>query len=152
MSPLKVDEDRTVRIERLVTTRRVNAWGDQESGWRDAITMFQTQFFIRFMRSQITGNFPRAALTSEETGIPGFASPGAIADLLVHAYKFLERQGLVEKTELFADLLIVERNAFDANRVDVLMRPDLVNQLVIVAAIVETNLEYEQNLGLALAA
>ena len=48
--------------------------------------------------------------------------------------------GLVEDTEEFKNELIVERNADDVNRVDVLLPPDLVNQFRVFAAKTEFRL------------
>lgn len=141
ISTFTVDPDRTVRLNRVVTTRRNNVWGEPDPSWRDVNTLFQASYFVRAMRAAITGTFPRAALTDEDSGIPGFASPGQIRDVLIHEYKRLERLGLVENVKLFAEGLVVERDEVDANRVNVLMRPDVVNQLVVVAALVETHLQ-----------
>lgn len=44
---------------------------------------------------------------------------------------------------VWAQDIIVERDEFDANRVNVFMRPDFANQLRIVAALVEENLHLE---------
>ena len=63
--------------------------------------------------------------------------PSAIA-----AYSILESMGLVENMELFKANLIVERNATDPNRVDVLFPPDLVNQLRVFAMLVQFRLQY----------
>lgn len=137
------DKDGTVRVNRDVTTYKTNVWGDADASWRDANTLFQASYFVKRMRGAIQGAFPRAALTSEDTNIPGFASPGKIYDVIVHEYRRLQNEGLVEKVDLFAEGLVVERDEIDANRVNVLMRPDVVNQLRVVAAIVETNLELD---------
>lgn len=144
ISTFKVGDNRQPVIDRVVTLRKTNAWGDPDPSWLDAVTMFQAAFFTRFMRSAITGAFPRSALTTENTGIPGFASPEQIKNVILVAYLFLVREGLVENYPLFAEALIVERNAIDANRVDIMMRPDLVNQLVIVAAAIETHLQLNE--------
>lgn len=48
--------------------------------------------------------------------------------------------GLVEDTEEFKNELIVERNADDVNRVDVLLPPDLLNQFRVFAAKTEFRL------------
>lgn len=143
ISTLMVNDSDEWIIGRLVTGRRVNDWGDADSGWRDAVTMFQTMYFARRMRQAVTSTFPRAALTTVDSGIPGFASPGAIRDLYIHEYKRMEAEGLVENSAAFAEALIVERNATDANRIDSLIKPDLVNQLRIVANLIETHLELE---------
>jgi phage tail sheath gpL-like len=151
ISTWRADQDRTVRLDRVVTTYKTNVWGDPDASWRDAVTLFQAQYFVRRMRAAITGTFPRAALTTEDVNISGFASPGKIQDLLIHEYKALAAEGLVENPNLFAAGLVVERNAVDANRVDIMMRPDVVNQLRIVAAVVETHLELDEaRLALAL--
>lgn len=139
-----VDDANDVRIQRLVTGRRLNDWGDEDASWRDAVTMFQTMYFARRMRQAVTNVFPRAALTTRDTGLPGFASPGAIRDLYIHEYKAMEALGLVENSDAFAEALIVERNATDPNRVDSLIKPDFVNQLRIVANLIETHLELER--------
>lgn len=146
ISTFKVDPDRTVRLDRLVTTYKTDVWGDPDGSWRDAVTMFQTMYFVRSMRAAIRGAFPRAALTDTDTGIPGFASPGTIKDVFIHNYRNLESVGLVENTLLFAEHLIVQRNSINANRVDAYMPIDVVNQLRTVAALVETNLEFDKTL------
>lgn len=137
------DDAGDVHIGRVVTTRRVNDWGDPDPSWRDAVTMFQTMYFARRMRAAVTGAFPRAALSTRDTGIPGFASPPRIKDLYIQEYMKMQKQGLVENSELFAQSLVVERNANDPNRVDSLIRPDFVNQLRIVANLIETHLELD---------
>jgi phage tail sheath gpL-like len=143
ISTWTVDDSRQVSIGRLVTTRRLNDYGDEDPSWRDAITMFQTQYFIRRMRAAVTTAFPRAALSDTDLGIPGFASPGAIRDLYIHEYKAMEAAGLVENSDAFAASLVVERNATDPNRVDSLIRPDFVNQLRVVANLIQTFLEID---------
>lgn len=145
----QVDDDRTIRISREVTTYKTNVWGDLDASWRDAGTLFQAMYFTRYMRALITSTFPRAALTDQDSGIEGFASPGQIRDLIIHGYKQLEAAGLVENVNLFAQALVVERNIFDPNRVDVLVRPDMVNQLRVVAFLVETHLQLQGSFALS---
>lgn len=143
ISTFHVDRDTTCRIDRIRTLRKLNLYGDPDPSWADAITMFQAQYLVRAMRAAITGAFPRAALTTEDSGIPGFASPGMIKMVIIHEYKRLQRLGLVENANYFSQYLIVERDDVDRNRVNVLMRPDMVNQLRVVAVIVETHLELD---------
>lgn len=141
MSTFTVDRDGTARIERVRTTRKYNLYGDPDPSWADAVTMFQAMYFVRQMRSAITGAFPRAALTTQDSGIPGFASASQIRMVINHEYRRMEKLGLVENSELFTQYLIVERDEVDRNRVNCLMRPDMVNQLRVVAVLVETHLE-----------
>jgi phage tail sheath gpL-like len=143
MATYTVDPDRTVRLERLCTLYKTDTAGFPDASWRDAVTLFQAAYFVRYMRNAITGAFPRAALTEQDTGIPGFASPGTIKDVVVHNYSHLVDVGLVENLELFAAYLVVQINSQNPTRVDCLMRIDVVNQLRILAALVETDLRLD---------
>jgi phage tail sheath gpL-like len=95
---------------------------------------------VRAFRTRITGKYARAALTDRDTGIEGFVSPEQLRDELIAEYGFQESQGLVENTEIFAQALVVERNATEPDRVDAMARADLVNELGIFALLVESNL------------
>lgn len=68
---------------------------------------------------------------------PGNAvvTPSVIRAELIALMRELEEKGLVENVETFKEQLIVERNADDRNRVDVLAPPDLVNQFRIFACL-----------------
>jgi phage tail sheath gpL-like len=142
-STFHVMPDTSCVIDRVRTTRKYNLFNDPDPSWADAVTMFQAQYFVRSMRTAITGAVPRAALTDEPIGINGFTSPPEIENIVIHEYKRLQSLGLVENVELFSQYLVCERNPVDRNRVDILMRPDFVNQLRVVAVVVETHLELD---------
>jgi phage tail sheath gpL-like len=144
LSTFHVEADTTCRIDRVRTTRKSNLYGDPDPSWADAITMFQAMYFVRQMRAEITGAFPRAALSDEPTGINGFTSPPEIEMIILNTYDRFVTDGLCENPDLFSQLLVVERDSVDANRVNALMKPDFVNQLRVVAALVETHLELVQ--------
>jgi phage tail sheath gpL-like len=57
----------------------------------------------------------------------------------------MEEVGLVENAKLFAKYLIVERDSTNPNRVNVLLPPDLVNQLRIFALLNQFRLQYGAN-------
>ena len=59
-------------------------------------------------------------------------------------YRQLEREGIVENFDLFQQYLIVERNANDPNRLDVLFPPDYVNQLRVFAVLNQFRLQYNE--------
>lgn len=142
VSTWRVAEDRqTMLIEDVVTHYKRNIYGDPDDAWKGLNTMYQTMFFVRSMRAAITSAFPRCALTDVRTSIQGFTSPPQIRDEMIHEYMQLEARGLVENSTLFAQALIVERDANNTNRVNALLRPDLVNQFKLLAAVVKTNLE-----------
>jgi phage tail sheath gpL-like len=61
---------------------------------------------------------------------------------LVADYAAMERAGIVERSDLFAENLIVEIDETNPNRVNVLYPPDLVNQLRIFAVLNQFRLNY----------
>ena len=61
---------------------------------------------------------------------------------LIALYRRLELEGIVENADLFKKYLIVERNASNPNRLDVLFPPDYVNQLRIFAVLNQFRLQY----------
>ena len=71
-------------------------------------------------------------------------APSIIRGEIISLYKQLEDKAIVENTALFAKYLIVERNKDDPNRVDVLLPPDLVNQLRIFAVLAQFRLQFNE--------
>jgi phage tail sheath gpL-like len=69
-------------------------------------------------------------------------TPSVIRSELIAQYAALETKGLVENADLFAKYLVVERDADDPNRINVLLPPDLVNQLRIFALLAQFRLQY----------
>lgn len=142
------DNAGTVMIQRAITTYQTNKFGDADNSYLDVTSMFTLAEIITTFKSVITSKYSRHKLVSDGTNFgPGQAivTPAIIKSELIAQYKQLERKGLVENTDLFAKYLIVERNADDPNRVDVLLPPDLVNQLRIFALQAQFRLQYSEN-------
>lgn len=134
-----------LRIERAVTTYQVNAFGDADVSYLDSETLHTLAYIIRYLKSVITSKYPRHKLASDGTKYgPGQAvvTPSVIRGELIAAYQRLETAAIVENTDLFKANLIVERNADDPNRIDVLLPPDLVNGLRIFAMLAQFRLQY----------
>jgi phage tail sheath gpL-like len=105
--------------------------------------MAQNMFAIRYLRAKVTGTWGRAALIDENpNGIQGVATPEAIRQTIVHGYQELSNLNVVENVDEFEEQLIVERNAVDANRVDIYLPADQVNQLRIIAVNYVSHLQY----------
>jgi phage tail sheath gpL-like len=60
---------------------------------------------------------------------------------LIAAYQTLEYNGYVQKSQAFAQALIVQQNAQNPNRVDVLWPGTLINQLRIFALLAQFRLQ-----------
>ncbi|HHH0130275.1 TPA: phage tail sheath C-terminal domain-containing protein, partial [Yersinia enterocolitica] len=74
-------------------------------------------------------------------------TPKVIRGELLSVYRQLERAGIVENFELFKQYLIVERNADNPNRLDVLFPPDYVNQLRVFAVLNQFRLQYSEEVA-----
>ena len=61
---------------------------------------------------------------------------------LIAQYSAMEAEGLVENMAAFKAALVVERDANDPNRVNILYPPDLVNQLRVFAVLAQFRLDY----------
>ena len=115
---------------------RVNKYDVNDVSYLDVETI-KTLSYIRYaIRSRITQKFPRHKLADDGTrfgaGQP-IATPSIIRAELIALFTELETAGLVENFDAYKDSLIVERDANDRNRINVLSNDDLVNQFRIYA-------------------
>lgn len=144
ISTFTVDDDGTVRIENLITTYQKNSYGDEDDSYLQVETLFTLAFVVRFLRSQVTSRFSRMKLAANGTRFaPGAAiiTPNIIRADQIAQYQTLEYQGYVQDSAGFAAGLIVEQNANNPNRVDVLWTGTLINQLRIFALLNQFRLQ-----------
>lgn len=137
----------TVMIERAVTTYQRNSFGDADASYLDSETMHTLAYVLRRMKSLITTKYARHKLANDGTRSgagQAIVTPSVIRGELVALYRQLELSGIVENADLFKQYLIVERNADNPNRLDVLFPPDLVNQLRIFAVLNQFRLQYAE--------
>ncbi|CAN0622153.1 Phage tail protein [Burkholderia multivorans] len=133
------------RIERAVTTYQKNAFGQPDNSYLDSETMHQSAAIIRFLRTAVTSKYPRHKLADDGTAFgPGNAilTPSMARAEMISAYFEMEELGWVENADLFAKYLIVERDANDTGRLNVLFPPDYVNQLRVFALLNQFRLQY----------
>lgn len=138
-------DDGVMRVERAITTYQKNAWGAPDVSYLDSETLFTSAYVLRRLRQLITSKYGRHKLASDGTRFgPGQAivTPAVIRAELISEYGKMEREGIVENSEAFAAHLIVERNANNPNRLDVLFPPDYVNQLRVFALLNQFRLQY----------
>lgn len=137
-----------LRVERAITTYQKNAFGQADPSYLDSETLHQLTEVTRRLRNRITSKYPRHKLASDGTRFgagQAIVTPSVIKGELIAEYADMELSGLVENAELFKKYLIVERNATNPNRIDVLLPPDLVNQLRIFAVLNQFRLQYGAN-------
>ncbi|WON77835.1 phage tail sheath subtilisin-like domain-containing protein [Serratia sp. UGAL515B_01] len=140
-------EGGVVRIQRDITTYQKNAYGNADNSFLDSETLHTSAYVLRRLKSVITSKYGRHKLANDGTRFgPGQAivTPSVIRGEILAVYRQLERSAIVENFDLFAQYLIVERNADDPNRLDVLFPPDYVNQLRVFALLNQFRLQYQE--------
>lgn len=136
ISTYSVDAGGRVLIERAITTYQENAYGVADTSYLDVTTPATLSYLRYATRARITQKFPRHKLADDGTRFgagQAIVTPSIIRAELLALFRELEEQGLVEDFEQYKTDLIVERNASDPNRVDVMSPPNLVNQLRVFA-------------------
>lgn len=134
-----------LRIERAITTYQKNSWNQTDPSYLDSETMHQLTEITRRLRYAITQKYPRHKLANDGTRFAAgqaIVTPSVIRGELLAEYAAMEEIGLVENAKAFAKYLIVERDSNNPNRVNVLLPPDLVNQLRIFALLNQFRLQY----------
>lgn len=143
IATMTVDAAGVARIERAVTTYRLDAGGLPDVAWLDLETVTTMAYLRASLRARIAAKFPRHKLADD--GYPYGAGQAVVtpsilrAELLALAREW-ETAGLVEGIDQFAADLIVERDANDPNRINALVPPDVVNQFRSFAAAIQFRL------------
>lgn len=136
IATVRVSTAGAVTVERLVTTYRTNEAGGTDPAYLDIETLMTLQYIRWDWRNYILVKYPRHKLANDGTRYaPGQAvvTPLIMKAEAIAKFTDWESLGLVEGFSQFKRELIVERNASDPNRLDVLMPPDMVNQLRVCA-------------------
>lgn len=137
-----------LRVERAITTYQKNAWSQSDPSYLDSETLHTLTEITRRMRNRITQKYPRHKLANDGTRFAAgqaIVTPSVIRGEIMAEYSDMEELGLVENAKLFAKYLIVERDSTNPNRINVLLPPDLVNQLRIFALLNQFRLQYGAN-------
>jgi phage tail sheath gpL-like len=141
--------DNQPKILREQTTYQFNLFSQSDDAYELVSTLATLAKVLRNQKHAITSKFPRSKLADDGTKFgPGQAivTPGIVKAELVNQYQLDMWVGLVENLKEFKAHLIVERNANDPNRLDVLYPPDLINQLRIFAVLAQFRLQYDRGI------
>lgn len=134
-------------IERAVTTYQKNKYGEKDNSYLDSETLHTSAYVLRALETCVTSKYGRHKLANDGTRFgPGQAivTPSVIKAEMCAQYQIMEEAGIVENFDLFKQYLVVERDANDPNRVNVLFPPDYINQLRIFALVNQFRLQYQE--------
>jgi phage tail sheath gpL-like len=126
-----------VLLERPITTYLTNAAGNADTSYLDVNTMLTLGYLRYTLRVRWAAKFPRMKLADDGiAAAPGQAivTPATLRAELIALARDWEAAGLVQNIDEFKSLLVVQRNATDRSRVDVLIPPDIVSGLRVTAA------------------
>ena len=142
-----VNDDGIPAILRESTTYQKNVYGQGDDAYELVPTLATLAALFRSQRFAITSKYPRHKLADDGTRFgagQAIVTPNIIKAELVAQYRQDEFLGRVENARAFKQNLIVERDANDPNRVNVLYPPDLINQLRIFAVLAQFRLQYNR--------
>ncbi|TCK39648.1 phage tail sheath gpL-like [Paraburkholderia sp. BL8N3] len=140
VSTFAVADDGTVSIENLITTYQKNSFGTADNSYLEVETMATLTFVLRQLKSVVTSKYSRVKLAANGTRLTAgnnVVTPATIKADLIAQYQTMEEAGFVQGSSQFAAGLIVEQNAQNPNRVDVLYPAVLINQLRIFALLMQ---------------
>lgn len=137
------DTGGNVTIERIVTTYQKNTIGAADDAYLD-LTTVKTLIYLRYSYIQrMAQKYPRHKLADDSYPVePGqaIATPSILkAEAIALAGDWL-KAGLIENLDDFKAGLVSERNALDVNRLDQLLQPDIINNLMIIACKIQFKL------------
>lgn len=137
ISTLEVGPGDVVQIGRVITTYQANAAGSPDTAYLDMNTPLTLMYLRHTFRARVTSKFPRHKIAADGTRFAAgqaIVTPKLMKAEAVAWFREMENLGLVEGFDQFKNDLVVEVNAGDPTRLDILLSPDLVNQLIITAA------------------
>lgn len=138
----KINSDGKVYVERLTTTYQKNSEDITDWTYLDANTPFTLSYLRQSLRSRLSTKFARFKLADDGTQTVGqtTTTPSGIKAEIVAWALEMASLGLIEDVQNFISTIEVVRDESDTSRVNVLIRPDLVNQLQVTAIQVKFSL------------
>jgi phage tail sheath gpL-like len=144
ISTFVFDDAGVVRLEGTITTYQKNAFGQADNSYLQINTMYNLASVLTQLNIAITSNFARVKLAADGTKFAdgsAIVTPSTIKAFLIAQYQQMEYNGQVQNSKAFADGLIVQQNATNPNRVDVLWDGILIDQLDILALLAQFRLK-----------
>lgn len=140
LSTFIVDEGGNLCIEQPITTYKTTATGIADDSLR-ALNAILCLYYVRAsVRSMVALKYPRHKLGNDggRYGLgQAIVTPSTMTAELIALARQWEAAAIVENVDAFIKALVVERNASDRDRLDALLPPDFVDQLLRFAAVIQ---------------
>lgn len=127
----------TVQIDRAISTYQTSAAGGADTAYLDISTLLTLMYLRYSWRTRMQNKYPRHKLASDASRARAgqkIMTPALGKTECIGWFKQMEAKGLVEGLDQFTNDLVVERDLSDTNRLNFDIPPDLMNQLVVMAA------------------
>ncbi|MFV0626162.1 MAG: phage tail sheath subtilisin-like domain-containing protein [Alphaproteobacteria bacterium] len=126
-----------VAIERVVTTYRKNTLGVYDESYFD-LTIIKTIIYLRWSYvNWFLTKYPdyKLAKNGHPIGVgQAIVTPDVIESEAISWANMMLKAGLIEDIEGFVEAIHTEINASDPDRVDQIIRPDIINNFMILAS------------------
>jgi len=134
LSTWKVNTGGDVVIDKIITTART--FNDvPDTTFCDIQKIGQLVYALRKFRADLTVEHGQKALADDNPGNLGtISTPADIKATFMHSYQRMVLTGVLENAVQAAELITVNRNADNPNRVDIYAPIDVVNPLDVIAA------------------
>jgi phage tail sheath gpL-like len=143
MSTFTVQTGGIVALEGVITTYQKNGFGQADNSYLQTVTLYNLAYVLRRLRGVVTSKYVRVKLAKDGTRFaPGSAivTPKIIRADIISEYRKMEFEGYVQASDVFAANLVVQQNATNSNRVDVLYPAILIDQLDLFALLAQFRL------------
>lgn len=144
ISTFSVAADGTCSIQNLITTYQKNGFGNADNSYLQVETLFTLAFVLRDLATVVTSKYARVKLAADGTRFAAgsaIVTPSTIRNDLINRYRSLEYAGFVQNGDEFKAALVVEKDASNPNRVNVLYPAVLIDQLRIFAVLAQFRLQ-----------
>lgn len=132
-----VGDDGLMRMERNVTTYKTNGAGVLDPSYRDVETMECLHSLRADIRGYVLTTYPRSKLADDGPGVTAsqvVVTPKYMRSALAARGFLWAQQGLIEDYQQFLADLAVSRDANDPDRLNALIRPNIINNFRTLAA------------------
>lgn len=142
ISTIVFDQSGAASIEQIITTYQQNSFGMEDVSLLKLNTKWTADYMRFAFRFDIVTNFPRHKLAGDDVlpfiqpGQP-IATPKLIKNVMIGTAMKLRKAGLLEDLDQFVKDLIAVRSDADANRVNSIIPPNLVNQFDEFAGVIQ---------------